>query len=392
MSVNVVIGANYGDEGKGMVTNALARLLPASETAVVRFNGGAQAGHTVELHSGHRHVFSHFGSGSLVGAATILSKHFLINPRVYHHESLELSHIRNDLHLDYPPVYVSEECRVTMPTDVWVNRYLERIRGDGRHGSCGLGINETVTRYDVTTAPRLKALRDMVPYELADYIKFLREEYTVDRLVQAGITVDDNLLVQMTYETYAVQFINSLMSFMWDDDDIHIVSDADLYATHPHLIFEGAQGLLLDEHKGEFPYVTRSNTGLTNVVDQVAGDAVLNVWYVTRAYLTRHGAGPLVGEDSNIGSRVTDLTNKPNDWQGSLRFAPLDPLVVVDSIRRDLEAYKDRDIRVQLVMTCCDQVDSQVVTQLNAAFRDSNTFSTVWNCSDPAGKTLQIVG
>ena len=120
-SVNVVCGTNFGDEGKGMVTNALTKLFEPQSVAVVRFNGGAQAGHSVQLESGHRHVFSHFGSGSLSGAATILSKYFIVNPKVYQLESMELSRIRDDLQLDYPLVYVSKDCMVTMPTDVWVS-------------------------------------------------------------------------------------------------------------------------------------------------------------------------------------------------------------------------------------------------------------------------------
>jgi adenylosuccinate synthase len=194
----------------------------------------------------------------------------------------------------------------------------------------------------------------------------------------------------MTYEINAVRFSNSLFSFMWDDDDIVCRSDDVLYTIHPHLVFEGAQGLLLDEHTGQFPYVTRSNTGLTNVVKLAPVDEALNVWYVTRAYLTRHGAGPMVGEDSSVGDGVVDLTNKPNDWQGSLRFAPLDPYAVLANICRDVNAC-GRQVVVNVVVTCCDQVDSSVVTQLNSVFMASGMVNAVWNCSDPTGKTLKNV-
>ena len=390
-SVNVVIGSNYGDEGKGLVVNSLTRLFPSNTTAVVRFNGGAQAGHTVQLESGHRHVFSHFGSGALSGAATILSKHFIINPRVYHHESLELSRIRNDLHMDYPPVYVSGNCRVTMPTDVWVNRYIETIRGTDRHGSCGIGINETVTRYDTTEAPSLGQLRGWSPRHIMEYIDDLKNGYVLERLEQAGVIIDGDIIARLTHEILTTQYVNSLMAFMWDDDDIRIMPDSKLYTDYPHLVFEGAQGLLLDEHTGEFPYVTRSSTGLTNVMDTAPLDRPLNVWYVTRAYLTRHGAGPLVGEDPSIGSQVTDLTNKPNDWQGSLRFAPLDPHNVLANIVRDVSACS-RPVVINIVVTCCDQVDPITVELINSAFRSSGVFNSVWNCSDPTGKTLKLVG
>jgi len=76
---NVVIGANYGDEGKGAAVDRLATEAGA-QCLVVRFNGGAQAGHTVETPDGRRHVFSHFGAGSFAGARTFLSRFFVSNP------------------------------------------------------------------------------------------------------------------------------------------------------------------------------------------------------------------------------------------------------------------------------------------------------------------------
>src|ERR1041384_2446319 len=74
-----VIGANWGDEGKGLITDYLAAKEPDS-SLVIRFNGGANAGHTVVTPAGLRHVFGHYGSGTLAGARTFLSRHFICNP------------------------------------------------------------------------------------------------------------------------------------------------------------------------------------------------------------------------------------------------------------------------------------------------------------------------
>ena len=73
---SVVIGANFGDEGKGLMTDFLSE----PEGVVVRFNGGAQAGHTVTEPGGTRHVFHHYGAGAFKGASTFLSRHFVSNP------------------------------------------------------------------------------------------------------------------------------------------------------------------------------------------------------------------------------------------------------------------------------------------------------------------------
>src|SRR5687767_2778700 len=133
MRLSAVIGASYGDEGKGRTVDFLADAL----TLVVRFNGGAQAGHTVVLPDGRRHVFHHFGSGTFKGAETFLSQHFIMNPIMYCRELKELPAVR---------VTADPRCRITTPWDMMLNQAVEAKRGNDRHGSCGLGINETVTR------------------------------------------------------------------------------------------------------------------------------------------------------------------------------------------------------------------------------------------------------
>ncbi len=77
MRCRAVIGANFGDEGKGLITDYLAQ---TGGDVVVRFNGGAQAGHTVVTPEGRRHVFSHFGSGSFAELPTFFSQHTIVNP------------------------------------------------------------------------------------------------------------------------------------------------------------------------------------------------------------------------------------------------------------------------------------------------------------------------
>ena len=97
MQVKAVIGAAFGDEGKGSCTAFLSN----PSTLVVRYNGGAQAGHTV-IHNGARHVFHHFGSGSFKGAATYLSRHFLVNPLLWQNELTELLELGID-----PVLYIN---------------------------------------------------------------------------------------------------------------------------------------------------------------------------------------------------------------------------------------------------------------------------------------------
>src|SRR5580698_7114906 len=96
MSAYAVIGANFGDEGKGLITDFLCSQL--DDCLVVRFNGGAQAGHTVVTLRG-RHVFHHFGSGTFNDSPTFLSRFFVVNPLLWEKEHIELGAIPV-LHID----------------------------------------------------------------------------------------------------------------------------------------------------------------------------------------------------------------------------------------------------------------------------------------------------
>ena len=140
----IVIGANYGDEGKGLMTDYFCREAAArGETCLnVLINGGPQRGHTVVTPEGMRHIFHHLGSGSFAGADTYFSDVFLINPMIFREEYEELRRTGADFR-----VFVHLACRWTTPYDMILNQMAEEFRGSKRHGSCGFGIWETVLRY-----------------------------------------------------------------------------------------------------------------------------------------------------------------------------------------------------------------------------------------------------
>ena len=125
LTAHVVVGANYGDEGKGQLVHDIASGI-LTETPkhplVVRYSGGAQAGHTVTTDT-QRHVFHHFGSGTFLGCPTWLSKEFILNPMLFVNELDEL----NILGID-PIIYISPRCRVSSPYDMIVNIIREEHR------------------------------------------------------------------------------------------------------------------------------------------------------------------------------------------------------------------------------------------------------------------------
>ncbi|HJZ94683.1 MAG TPA: adenylosuccinate synthetase [Gemmataceae bacterium] len=350
MRATAVIGANFGDEGKGLLTDYLAAQDPAG-TVVVRFNGGAQAGHTVITPAGRRHVFHHFGSGSLAGARTFLSRHFIVNPFLWDKERKELP----DLAL---PMHVDRRAMLTTPFDMLVNQEAERFRGNHRHGSCGIGINETVERCG---GPLATVVADIDrPTRLRELLEGIAER-SLSRLEQLAVAPSPFFLEMVRSEALVASYLELCDQFRWAE---HLVDGPAALPGFRHVVFEGAQGLLLDERHRFFPHVTRSRTGIHNVARIAAevGLQELEVVYVTRTYLTRHGAGPFPTE--RPGLSFPDPTNAPNEWQGALRFGDLDIPLMAESIANDLSDTGGLRVAPYLAVTCLDQVPGAVPVRI----------------------------
>jgi adenylosuccinate synthase len=346
----VIIGANYGDEGKGLITDYLTNQDPTDHAVVVRYNGGAQAGHTVVLPDGRRHVFSHFGAGTLTGAPTYLSQFFIVNPILFIKESDQLK----SLSVYRPIVAICADAMVTTPFDMFINQTIERKRGITRHGSCGLGINETVTRSLLSDDHRIKAAELKNSKTLMEKLMYLGRTWFISRLRELHIDEASDEV-----SNFIAHMPQILKQYINDVEIMGTVSNiTEAFPQGERLIFEGAQGLMLDEDRiDQWPHVTRSKTGLDNVVflANKFGLDNLDVTYVSRTYLTRHGAGPLAGE---CDWKLPDCTNIANQFQGQLRFAPLDCNQLQNSIRLDLARAKRSfpDISAKLAMTCADQI------------------------------------
>lgn len=354
---HVVIGAGYGDEGKGLMTDHHGA--PAGTEAIVaRFNGGAQAGHTVTMPDGRRHVFSHFGSATLAGGATFLARDFACHPQLFLKEAALLQQADSAK----PVVHVDLRAMVTTPYDMLVNQLLERRRGDGRHGSCGLGFGETVQRcLDPVHALHAGDLAKGDGF-LLHRLERLRSDYLPRRLAALGargLTEEENAMIQS--DALMEDFVAAAAQFcaMTSQASPSILLD------YRRIVMEGAQGLLLDQARGEFPYVTRSYTGVRNalVLAREAGIATLDLTYCSRAYLTRHGAGPLARELPALPyAGIRDDTNLRNEFQGALRFAHLDLDLLAHSIQSDHDDARGSGIAttLSLALTCLDQVGESV--------------------------------
>ncbi|MDR3450827.1 MAG: adenylosuccinate synthetase [Alphaproteobacteria bacterium] len=352
-TAKVIIGGAFGDEGKGLFTDYLAAESEAG-TCVVRFNGGAQAGHTVQTPEGRRHVFGHFGSGSLAGLPTFLSSYFVCNPVIFLRELRQLAALGVT-----PCVYADKNCAVTTPYDMMINQIVEQARGKNRHGSVGVGFGETLERQQNTVyALRLDDLQDADG--LRRRLDLMRADWVPKRLAALGVTdIGEEWQRLLASETLREHFIDDAAQFL---AAIRPVGGGHL-AQWEHVIFEGAQGLLLDQERGWFPHVTRSYTGIRNVLTlaEAAGLDDLDVYYLTRSYTTRHGAGPLPHELPHLPyAGIVDETNRPNAYQGVLRFAWFDLDLFRDTVLRDLGDGQGRlTLRPHLAMSCLDQIEGE---------------------------------
>lgn len=342
--VKVVIGANFGDEGKGLMTDYFAGEM-GGHGVVILSNGGPQRGHTV-IKDGKRHVFHHFGSGTFRGYDTYCPRQFILNPAIYIPEKYELKY---KFGVD-PWLYHDPECPVTTPWDMMANQIIELAR-EKPHGSCGLGIWETQQRHKEIQLNYENATDKHLHDDIKDYYR--------NRFEKLGIS-DFHGYEDVFFHDDGIEYhFAADCDNMFRDSFTHCLEDITSYS---EIIFENGQGLLLDEdNKHFYPHVTASKTGLYNpaeMIKELSLNDKVEVCYVTRSYTTRHGNGSLpheVNKKEEISESIgPDITNISNDWQGTLRYGRIDFIELLERIGYDFINNRP-----------CDAVFSIAVTHLN---------------------------
>lgn len=294
---SATIGLNFGDEGKGLGVSFQVSLV--KNPIVIRFNGGHQVGHTV-VYNGRRHVFSNFGSGSLQGAPTYWSQFCTFYPISF------LTELRA---LNFCPVfYIHPLAPVTTPFDVEANLTSTR---SSRDGTVGVGFGDTIKRHEAFY--KIHAQDLFYKEALRAKLEYIAEYYYQDTEMARTETIENFINVTEIVKKF-----------------IKIYDISELSEFTP--IYEGAQGILLDQDFGFFPHVTRSNTTTKNAI---AIGKVDEVYYVTRTYLTRHGNGYLPNCSIPELNALTDETNTDFGVQGKFRKSQLDYDLLNYSLRCD---------------------------------------------------------
>ena len=318
-AVNHIIVADlgYGDAGKGGVVAWLCSARGAGPRAgqpvraVVRFNGGAQAAHNVLTTDGQHHTFAQFGSGSFTpGVRTHLSRFMLVDPLALAAEAGHLASVGVGDALDR--LTVDRDALLTTPYHQAANRASSLARGRERHGSCGMGIGETA-RYALENPADAPRVADCAaPQTLARSLRRLRDQLADELGSLKAPPVAD---VCDAYRAFA--------------DRVQVVDAgylSRLLRTGP-VVFEGAQGILLDERRGFHPYTTWSTTTFANAETLLAeaGQTALRLG-VVRCYMTRHGPGPFVTEDPTL--EIPEPHNQHGTWQGAFRTGHFDAVAL----------------------------------------------------------------
>lgn len=291
----IVVGLGYGDEGKGTMVDFLARQHDAR--LVVRYNGGPQAAHNVVLSDGRSHSFHNFGSASfLPQVRTHLSRFMAIDPYGMVNEAGELG---AEI---WERTTISPLCPVVTPFHWMLNRMRERRRGGARHGSCGYGVGEL--QFFITFGkPTLYAWELQNEERTRAKLKAIKE-------IAIGVTEDLQTAREVANESVeeAASFYREFAQLATLNDDEAVRAQVGKGVT----IFEGAQGVLLDERYGVEPHRTWTNTTPGNAL-RLIGDAVPStVVGVTRTFLTRHGPGPFPTETPAAELRPPE--SERNQW------------------------------------------------------------------------------
>lgn len=312
MPALIIVGLGYGDEGKGAVVDHLAREHNAG--GVVFTNGGRQRAHNVVLPDGRSHTFSQFSSGTFAGAKTYHSRHSMVSP---HALFIEWELLRQKGIWPADQIAVHEQSLITTPFHIAMNRLRSETLA---HGTCGVGIGETVTfeRDNPAWALRAIDLRNLTTTraKLVEIQQRLRIE---------ALTMGPDVNSTEFQKLCNPQEINDATEIYRIFAKSVPLYDDSMQFDDETIIFEGSQGVLLDQFHGFHPHTTWSKTTNENALRLLSEQGFagykgqVRTIGVMRSYMTRHGAGPFVTEDPELHERFPEAHNGSEGWQGSWR-------------------------------------------------------------------------
>ena len=326
----------FGDSHKGSATDAIVRHEEAS--AVVRYNGGCQAGHEVMTSDGKQHIFAQFGSGMLVpGVKTHLSRFMLIDPLAMMREEKYLREVGVDDAFDRTTI--DEDAIIVTPFHRAANRIREIVRGKNRHGSCGRGVGEAYADSLSDSKNMVLRAKDLTgnSYKISRKLAFIQGA----KYAQVADIIEDcpeKAKIAKEIRTFTSVDAREIASRYRYFERIAKIVDAGYLTSllqEGTVVFEGAQGVLLDPCLSFPPHTTCGNTTFANATTLLKENSyqgkITNIGLI-RGYCTRHGPGPFPTEFSLISTMLNHEHNTTNEWQGPFRIGWLDIVLLKYSI------------------------------------------------------------
>ncbi|MDY4173840.1 MAG: adenylosuccinate synthase [Bacteroidales bacterium] len=279
MKVDVLLGLQWGDEGKGKVVDVLT----PGYAAVTRFQGGPNAGHTLEF-EGQKYVLRSVPSGIFQGdKVNIIGNGVVLDPALFKTEVEQLEASGHDLR---SRLFISRKAHLILPTHRLLDAAYEMAKGDGKIGTTGKGIGPTYTDKISRNGLRVGDLEHNFEAKYTAAINRHKEilghyNYPLDKLAEI--------------EKDWMAGIEKLRQFTFIDSEFYINS---LLAEGKNVLAEGAQGTMLDVDFGSYPFVTSSNTVSAGSCTGlgVAPKNIGEVFGIFKAYCTRVGSGPFPTE------------------------------------------------------------------------------------------------
>lgn len=347
---DIVIGANYGDEGKGTVVASLTKT--STNVLNILTNGGAQRGHSILTKDGSM-TFQHFGSGTYHGADSFYSIWYILNPIQFVKEY-------NELIVKPKHIYRDRRCRWSTPYDMMINLIGEEART--RKASCGMGIWRTIQRCDHMP---IMLFSNFIanPDKQTEYLNLVKAYY------EQKYNIPNHWKSEWNSEYLVSHFLEDCktMADLTEEKDLTTLD-------YDHLIFENGQGLLLCDTGHDSYETTPSNTGKQYAARMIHEMGIKDVTahYVTRPYLTRHGDGHLddICKRKELSKEVLeDRTNRFNEHQGEFRYGKLDIPKLKERVTADAG-----DSKIVLEVTHCDEMDR--IKEFKKEFEDIHVYDT----------------
>ena len=302
MKADVLLGLQWGDEGKGKIVDVLT----SKYDIIARFQGGPNAGHTLEF-DGIKHVLHTIPSGIFhKGVTNLIGNGVVIDPVIFQNEIIGLEKLDREI----SELIISKKAHLILPTHKLIDAASEKAKGKSKIGSTLKGIGPTYMdktgrnglRVGDISSPNFKEKYEKLKKKHIQILNFYDFEYSIEELEKEWFSA-----------------LKTLKKFKHIESE-HYIHNA--VKNNKKILAEGAQGTLLDIDFGSYPYVTSSNTITAGACTGlgIAPNKIGDVFGIFKAYCTRVGSGPFPSElFDDVGDRLAKIGNEFGSTTGRAR-------------------------------------------------------------------------